>query len=139
MKRREFVYSVIAVCLSAFGSRSGLSAAAESINEYMDNNNLKNILESYFSGTECPRSVGMDYLARHPEMAKGAIDRTRQWLSPAGRGQQDTPALCLARQQHEDFTNGRTVIIDGWVYARCEADLCATFASLVNGELPDAV
>lgn len=130
MKRREFVFSVIAACLSTYGSRSGIAGTAQSIDGQVDNNHLRKLLESYFSGTENPRSVGMDYLAQHPEMAKGAIERTRKCLSPAS---------CLSRQQHEDFAKGRTVIIGGWVYARCEADLCATFACLVNGELPGVV
>ncbi len=32
----------------------------------------------------------------------------------------------------DDFSCGRTVVIDGWVLARCEADLCAALAAVTN-------
>ena len=87
------------------------------------------MIERLFKDTESARAVGMSYLAMYPDIAGDAVDRVHSLIIPEH----------LTRQQRDDFTHGRTVVIDGWVLARCEADLCAALVCLTHRQTHDVV
>ena len=124
MKRRKFITSVITACLCLPVVHRGASANVSQRRQINDKR-LRQLVEQLFKDTASARAVGLGYLAMHPETAADAVNRVHDFLVPACDDRE-----CLTRQRREDFTCGRTVIIDGWVLARCEADLCAALVSL---------
>lgn len=95
-----------------------------------ENNQLKQLIESLFTDISSARTVGLKYLAQHPKSASSAIERVQQYVRPVVSGESGDLRECLVKQQKNDFASGDSIIIDGWVFARSEADLCAT---LVHG------
>jgi hypothetical protein len=90
------------------------------------NNQLKQLIESLFTDFSSARTVGLKYLAQHPKSASGAIERVQRYVRPVMSGERSDLRECLVKQQQNDFSCGDSIIIDGWVFARSEADLCAT-------------
>jgi len=80
-----------------------------------------------FRDPAAARAVGRAYLAADPAARSGAerIGRvlTRAWAAGPGRARR-TLAAELRRSWRED----EVVVVDGWVLARAEADLCALAA-----------
>jgi hypothetical protein len=79
--------------------------------------------------------VGREYLAAHPAEADGA-DLLRYFRSLAG----DPAALraVIGARLRQDFADGETVRVRGWVLARTEARLCALCALLDDEARPVA-
>lgn len=79
------------------------------------------------------RIVGHRYLVLVPEEAQATVLAARI-AGSAGRYSHLTRAstrtlrAVLARRQRQDFAEGETVSIDGWVLSRTEARLCALVA-----------
>jgi hypothetical protein len=127
--RRVFLRLLFAVGLSA-----DLSAAAATTG--IDGNTqdrLTRRLSRLFTDKDSARAVGARYLARFPQEANvrlltalicGSTERMWQLADL------DTPILrqALARQNIEDFSSGRTVVVDGWTLSETEARLCAIVA-----------
>lgn len=91
-----------------------------------ENNQLKQLIESLFTDFSSARTVGLKYLSQHPKSASGAIERVQQYVKPVVSGERSDLRECLIKQQQNDFACGNSIIIDGWVFARSEADLCVT-------------
>ena len=91
-----------------------------------DNDQLKQLIESLFTDLSSARTVGLKYLSQHPKAASGAIERVRQYVKPVASGEKNDLRDCLFKQQQNDFSCGDSIVIDGWVFAQSEADICAT-------------
>ncbi len=86
-------------------------------------------LVSLFSDLEAPLAVGRRYLELYPDEADRA--RLRAGLiGPARPLDREALRARLARRCGQDFRDGNTVIVDGWVLARTEARACALAALL---------
>jgi hypothetical protein len=88
-------------------------------------------LGTLFAHQESARAIGSRYLQAFPDEASGRslVGRIARGL-PGGEeairtsGDDDLRVL-LARRSMQDFAEGRTVELDGWILARTEARLCA--------------
>jgi hypothetical protein len=73
---------------------------------------------------ESARVVGRAYLGRHPEEADAArlaalLERQLRERGAASLGER------VARRVRQDFAEGATVHVKGWILSRTEARLCA--------------
>ena len=125
MTRRGFLRFVSATCLCLSGLPSGLAGAGKSLVERDSDRHLRRQIEPLFTDIESARAVGRSYVAAFPDIAEGAAGRIHDLLLASRQGRGGFPAGLLSVQRRDDFSSGRTVVIDGWVIARCEADLCA--------------
>lgn len=73
-------------------------------------------------------TVGRCYIDDDP-VAPSSVQRLRQWLEPCGDDAVRVGHAFRARRA-ADFARGDSVVVDGWVLARCEADLCAAIVLL---------
>jgi len=122
--RRNFILSLAASLLYTFG-RFAAATVDSPTRHISEAERLRHVVKALFADPNAARQVGAEYLARFPDVACGALERIS--LAVAGR----TPASLrswLNRQRQTDFAGGRSVIVDGWVLARCEADICAVLA-----------
>ena len=127
MLRRRFLVllSTLPFCIP----RVFAHPANDSLN---DNNQLIQLIESLFTDLSSARTVGLKYLSQHPNTAYGAIERVRTYAKPVTSGKGNDIRKCLSEQQQNDFASGDSIIIDGWVFARSEADLCVTLVLLTQ-------
>ena len=81
-------------------------------------------LAALFRSPEPARALGRRILALHPEA--GDARRLRARLGAAAAAG-DAGALRerFAELRSRDFARARIVRVDGWVLARCEAEVCA--------------
>jgi len=132
MTRREFILSLTAALLCSFGRFAGASATIAANNRLAEDELLKLRIGKMFTDTEAARQVGLEYMALFPEMAGGALGRIGGFVVSSTRGKSTSFRRWLKRQRREDFTNGKSIIINSWVLARCEADLCAALVCLTR-------
>ena len=129
MNRRSFRQSLVAfsgyLCVWTANPVSACSAPGKE----MDTDKLERNLAKLFADREGPLAVGYAYLAICPEIANGALERVRTLLGLHIRGS-TAFAEELMRRQQEEFAHSATVVIGGWVLARCEADMCAALVLL---------
>jgi hypothetical protein len=125
MTRRGFMRSVSATCLYLSVLPAGLAGTGTSLVERDRDRHLRRLIEPLFTDVASARAVGRSYIAAFPDIAAGAAGRIRELLLTPRQRQRDFPERLLSVQRRDDFSSGRTVVIDGWVIARCEADLCA--------------
>jgi hypothetical protein len=131
MTRRDYLKSAAAALLGLFGQRAGAGAAISMHLRSAEDRVLKRRLEQLFSDTDSAKAVGSQYLFTFPGSAGGALDRVRA-LAASSRfhGANVSLGERIVSQCREDFASGESVIINGWVIARCEADLCAALVCL---------
>jgi hypothetical protein len=126
MTRRKFIVSAVTTCLCLCGLHRETNADS-SQHRPQNHRHPEQRIKALFSDTENARAVGLGYLATHADMAFDAVNRVENFFASALSEQE-----WLTRQRREDFTQGRTVTVDGWVLARCEADLCAALVLLTR-------
>ncbi|MGF1499198.1 MAG: hypothetical protein ACFB8W_20575 [Elainellaceae cyanobacterium] len=96
--------------------------------------NLERHLLSVFSNRENARVVGKTYLSSIPESLHRDAILSEICLSCSGGvealSNMNTQALkeWFDRRQRNDFAEGRTVMVDGWVLSKTEVDICALAA-----------
>jgi hypothetical protein len=125
MTRRGFMRSVSATCLYLSVLPAALAGTGTSLVERDRDRHLRRLIEPLFTDMASARAVGRSYIAAFPDIAAGAAGRIRDLLLTPRQRQRGFPERLLSGQRRDDFSSGRTVVIDGWVIARCEADLCA--------------
>lgn len=76
------------------------------------------------------RYIGRQYLAMVPEEAD--VDRLIGLLAKGAGGENPMAASGwrqhIARVRQDEFASSETVLVDGWILARCEARVCALTA-----------
>lgn len=85
---------------------------------------MRELLEEIFGDRAAPKALGEAYLRRYPRRADSA-EVMKDLL--ADHSPRDAAALgrLVAERRARDFREGRTVVLDGWILARSEAQLCA--------------
>ncbi len=131
MTRRRFLLSTVTGLLGAYGLCRDPAAAIAHHSSQFPSNAIETELKTLFSSIENARAVGRRYLILFPDEANrrfllenSVLNALRRW--PATDRASLRKALC--RQRSQEFLNGNTVILDGWVLARCEAHLYALMA-----------
>jgi hypothetical protein len=129
MNRRTHLISLVAlgICVSGWTARPIYARIAQ--DKKADTKALERVLAMLFAECDGARAVGYLYLAEFPESAHGVLERARALLGPLNHGA-TALAETLTRQRQEEFARSETVILGGWVLARCEADMCAALALL---------
>ena len=124
MTRRKFIVSAVTswLCLCGLHRETNADSSKRGPKNHRHPGQR---IAALFSDTESARAVGLGYLATHADIAFGAVNRVENFFASGLRDQE-----WLTRQRRENFTHGRTVTVDGWVLARCEADLCAALVLL---------
>jgi hypothetical protein len=122
--RRSFSFSFVAVALTSWLNKPSQAAFGHSADMWAAANQC---LLSLFRDIDAPRALGDRYLAIYP------ADTNRRTLGADVFGTAKTVdpqsmRTHLARRVSQDFTDGNTVIVDGWVLARSEARACAMVA-----------
>ena len=134
MTRRGYLKSVAAALAALFARNAGAHIVGPAYRCSVEDGSLTQKIEQLFSDTDSARVVGLRYLAESPGSAYGALDRVRELADASYRhGAKASFEEQLVRQRRDDFASCKSVIIDGWVMARCEADLCAALVCLARG------
>jgi len=129
--RRAVLKALVAVGIQGLGWFAVPVSVSARKQDLFQSSLLKNTLMALFSDKECARSVGRRYLGLHPEKASSAIPRIRRLLEQCNYDQ-SLIFNTLKQQRTMDFAASESVIIEGWIVARCEADLCAAFSILTD-------
>ena len=114
--------------LVALGGAVGLARFAR-VPPFRDT--ARSPLEAVFGHPDSARRIGEAYLSRYPQEADAALLRTRIAGSPEDAtrvldGMRGGELAGWVRdRQREDFRDGRTVVVDGWMLSSTEARLCA--------------
>lgn len=129
MTRRELLGGLAGALVWLCGTRAnaGLSWPAPIPG---NDDGLVGKIRSLVSDVASAQSVGARCLVECPEVAMGAIGRVRD-LSDVRVA--ESPARFrdkFVEQRRRDFLRGDTIVLDGWVLARCEADVCAALVLL---------
>jgi hypothetical protein len=124
IKRRKFLISAISVTLLPWLARSSLATHPLQASHATASEEAERHLLSLFSDLQAPRAVGNRYLALYPAEADRELLRVGV-IESAGTPDLKGLRASLAHRCREDFRNGDTVIVDGWVLARTEARTCA--------------
>jgi hypothetical protein len=87
-------------------------------------------LKRFFSNKESARVIGKRYLTMRPEESSlnrltALICRTPESYDQLAKTDTNTLRILLAEQQRDDFTNGRVMLVDGWILSETEVHLCA--------------
>jgi len=112
-----------ALCLLGFG-RNSVGAAPIGSGDAR----LRAPIAALFRDEAAACAVGRRCLAGLAVGEYGALERTRVLLAPITGGAQFRERL--ARQRRREFARGDTAIVNGWVLARSETDLCVALALL---------
>ncbi len=128
-KRRKFLVSTIAVALFPWLAKPPLTACEPRGPREAAWAEAERCLVSLFSDLEAPRVVGGRYLALYPTEADRAALRA-SLIDSAWMLDQNSLRAWLVHRCTQDFRDGNTVIVDGWVLARTEARACALVALL---------
>jgi len=129
MNRRSFLQSLIAFGIYLCGWAANPVSACAAPGKETDTDKLERNLAKLFADREGPLAVGYAYLAMFPEIADAALECARTLLGPHIRGS-TAFAEGLTRRRQEEFARSETVVIGGWVLARCEANMCAALVLL---------
>jgi len=125
MTRRKFLLSVTLIS-TLFGlSCSSWVASLGYSREYgRKASNIRTCLFGLFSDLDPARSLGKRYLDLYPQGTQRALILAEHIQSAQLRTSNELKKM-LVRQRELDFQNGRTVLIDGWLLARTEVEVCA--------------
>ena len=128
-KRRSFLVSAIVVALLPWLAKPSFAACGPRGPRGAARTKAERCLVSLFSDLDAPRAVGGRYLALYPAEADRAALRAGL-IDSAWTLDRKALRAWLVRRCTQDFRNGNTVIVDGWVLARTEARACALVALL---------
>jgi hypothetical protein len=125
MDRRSFLHLTAAttVALATTGCRPASGFDARSLAH-------PELLEAL--GTDGVRAIGARYRDRHPE--ERGVNALRDAIlaaRPVSARFLGTVGPSVSDLVRDDFAQGRTVVVDGWVLSATEARQCALF-SLLN-------
>lgn len=124
LRRRDFLHSIVSAAFlfwtypfSAFaGYRNRPRRAVEA--------DANRCLLQIFSDLEAPRALGRRYLKSYPQES-GREQLLETLIDGTAPGDHEALRKRLARRRGQDFRNGNIVIVDGWILARTEAQVCA--------------
>lgn len=92
---------------------------------------VEETLRGIFRDLEAAKEVGRRVLEVHPKEAD-----PEPLIAALGRESDPTRlGAALLRRRRDELGKGQSLIVDGWVLARCEAQLCAFVASDVASDV----
>lgn len=92
---------------------------------------LRLSLERIIGDRDGARQLGALYLTRHPATVDDLLRESGGFPAAAfGAHGRKALARALIDRRTADFAAGRTVVLDGWVVARSEAQVCALLCLL---------
>ena len=129
MNRRGFILTLLGVCCeSAFaGSRRYVASGVVTGNP--DLKEFKRFAATIVRDLDGARALGKRYLQSNGQVEREIGELIHFTGLPIGATDQER-RVAFARRVTEDYREGRTVSIDGWIVARCEACLCALVSLL---------
>lgn len=127
---RRTVLKIIAAA-SAQGLMWGLFPSPARSDEPSRREALRHALREIFPDHRHALSVGRRYL-HQDATASLSLRRVDEWLGPYIHDASRIAAVIRDRRA-SDFARRDSIVIDGWVLARCEADLCAAMLLLQAG------
>jgi hypothetical protein len=90
---------------------------------------LARALRTILGDPDAARALGRAYLGREPGAVHGVMELARDLMAAAARGPEAVRRRVAMRREC-DWRAGNVVVVDGWVLARTEAELCTlTLAS----------
>jgi len=128
MLRRAFIATITAAATALFAGRPSGAAPPRPLHA-----DAARLLEA-FRQRESAAAVGRAYLATRPEerdapRLAGAVSRDlRDGGCDPATGDRADLRRAVSGRVRQDFADGRTVTVDGWVLSRTEARLCALAA-----------
>jgi hypothetical protein len=129
-RRRAMTASAVAALAALLPWRACLSR--EVARDAIAHNAVARDAIGIFRDRSAAAAIGDAYLAQHPD-DRDAPRLLRRLFgddlaqATAGIGREDLHVR-LRRQLRQDFAEGRTVLVDGWLLAETEARLCALAA-----------
>lgn len=120
--------------LAGYVSAVGLASRSDAADRYQSQALMPDAREDLieiFPRRESAVLIGREYLRLAPQEAhaKRLLDLIGSpgppWAMPSSGRIQPAMAQWLYEKQRGDFTQGRTVLIQGWMLSRTEARLCA--------------
>lgn len=130
VKRRALLKTIAAGLLGAAAGAMPLVAGARN-GDTSPSDPLSRALLTLLPDHVPARAAGRRYLAGDATGSSGAVERCRALLAPY-YGEPLLLAAALRRRRAFDFAHRDSVVLDGWVLARCEADLCAALTLLTD-------
>jgi len=128
MRRRKFLILSALNSLSFFGT-FGILGSTSGIKGLSYSTGLEVMqakISSLFSDIGSAQSVGQRFIELYPDQANFAL--LLEGVGLRERAPTDFTTNDIDRLIREDFSSGHTVLIDGWVLAKTESNLCAILA-----------
>lgn len=123
MSKRRFLIALISGLVAARGWGTKVLAAG------ISDASLEAVVGELFSDVADAQVIGRRYLTLYPEKASRSVLLAELKMTyPLVAGQQTRLKKTLSQRRQQQFLEGDTVIVDGWVLARCEAQICALLA-----------
>jgi hypothetical protein len=125
MTRRKFLLSgtlitgVFASLTTPYGLPRSRSARVFSLAKA----NIEHSLRELFSDIDAARGLGKRYMDLYPREAQRIVLLDKLLLSAPGTSRE--LKTIISREREYDFRDNRTIIIDGWLLARTEVEVCA--------------
>jgi hypothetical protein len=115
--------------LTTAGVLASLTASACATGEAADARELAQPALLRMLGAERVRELGVRYRQMVPaENREAALRAALAHEEPRGLSFPWTARSSMAQQVEDDFANGRTVLVNGWVLSATEARQCALFS-----------
>ncbi|WP_046865779.1 hypothetical protein [Microvirga massiliensis] len=132
MKRRELLQRLAAAILLPFVPGRANAFASETPECGAGSQAMRKMLSELFCHHESACAVGREYLRLLPA-SEASAEHLLHHLHGADGGPltATNPAklrVLIREAQRNDFAEGRTVMVDGWVLSETEARLCALAA-----------
>ena len=132
MKRRDLLQRLAVVALLPFMPRWANALAGERTGCGATSDTTRKMLSELFSHHESACAVGREYLRLLPA-SEASAERLLHLLrradgTPFSVASPAVVRVLIREAQRSDFTEGRTVMVDGWILSRTEASLCALAA-----------
>ncbi len=123
MSKRRFIIALITGLLAARGWGTKVLAAG------ISDASIEAMVGNLFSDVTDAQVIGRCYLSLYPEKANRSVLLAELKMTyPLLTGHRIRLKEVLYQRRQQQFLEGDTVIVDGWVLARCEAQLCALLA-----------
>ncbi len=121
--RRTVLKAFAAIVVQGIGWAAVPASAYARVRAPFPVDPLKHTLQTLFPDGVTASAMAHRYREHYPTMAANALPNVRRLLAPY-YGEPKLIARAIKQQRSTDFAQGDSVIINGWVVARCEADLC---------------
>lgn len=125
MTRRQFLLSgtLISEVFASLTTPYGLPRSHGAFVSSLTKARIEHSLRALFSDIDAARVLGMRYIDLYPSEAQRIVLLDKLFLSAPRTSRELKTIISLEREY--DFQNNRTIIIDGWILARTEAEVCA--------------